>query len=157
MRDSILITRRENVEPIHKAERPPYEYLKYEVTPRKDFDQCCVAVYEIPPGKAGYPYHCHLANTEVFYVLEGEGRLETPEGTRAVKKGDFIACPPGENGAHRLFNASQAEPLIYIDFDTANSPDIVHYPDSKKVGIIARGMESKFFQMRDEADYYDGE
>nr|WP_312576950.1 hypothetical protein [Sedimentibacter sp.] len=47
--------------------------------------------------------------------------------------------------------------LKYIDFDTTNSPDIVHYSDSGKVGIIVHNKSSNFFRSEDEVYYYDGE
>jgi uncharacterized cupin superfamily protein len=157
MKGEILIINEKDLTGKHKAEQEPYEYVKYEITPRSDFDQCYAAVYELPPMKSNYPYHYHIANTEVFYILSGHGILRTPEGDRYIKSGDFIVCPPAENGAHKLINNSESETLKYIDFDTANSPDIVHYPDSDKTGIIVRNQSGTFFKNEDKADYYDGE
>lgn len=155
--DGILIVHEAELVPKRKAEHPDYAYIKREVTPRSRFSQCYVALYELPPHKANYPYHYHLANTETFYIRSGEGVLVTPEGEKSVRAGDFIVCPPGACGAHKLRNASETEPLRYIDFDTANSPDVVHYPDSGKTGVIERAKSSTFFRDADARDYYDGE
>jgi uncharacterized cupin superfamily protein len=90
MRDDVFIVNENDLIGNRKAEHQPYEFLKYEVTSRKDFNQCYVAVYEIPPMKANYPYHYHLTNTEVFYIISGQGRLRTPAGDRSVKAGVII-------------------------------------------------------------------
>jgi uncharacterized cupin superfamily protein len=157
MKDEVLIVNQINLTGKHKVEHEPYEFVKYEITPRKDFSQCYVAMYEIPPMKSNYPYHYHIANTEVFYVISGQGILRTPEGDRNIKSGDFIVCPPSENCAHKIINNSENEILKYIDFDTTNSPDIIGYPDSDKTGIIIHNQSSTFYRNEDKVDYYDGE
>ncbi len=157
MRNQILVTNENNLIGKHKAEQEPYEYIKYEITPKEAFSQCYVAIYEIPPMKSNYPYHYHAANTEVFYIISGQGILRTPNGDRSVKAGDCIVCPPTENGAHKLFNNSKSEVLKYIDFDTTNTPDIINYPDSDKTGIIVQNQSSLFFKNSDKVDYYEGE
>lgn len=157
MNDEIFITKKENLKVIHKAEHEPYEYNKYEITSRQEFDQCYVAIYEIPPQKCNYPYHYHTENTEVFYIISGQGILETPSGIRSITAGDIVVCPPSENSAHRIKNTSETEVLTYVDYDTANSPDILHYPHSRKTGIVTHNQGSVFFKDETEADYYDGE
>lgn len=157
MRNQILVTNENNLIGKHKAEQEPYEYIKYVITPKEAFSQCYVAIYEIPPMKSNYPYHYHAANTEVFYIISGQGILRTPNGDRSVKAGDCIVCPPTENGAHKLFNNSKSEVLKYIDFDTTNTPDIINYPDSDKTGIIVQNQSSLFFKNSDKVDYYEGE
>jgi uncharacterized cupin superfamily protein len=153
----IQITNKNVIEPKHRCEHEPYEYFKYEVTKRSKENQCYVAVYEIPPQKANYPYHYHLKNEEVFYIISGTGILETPGGDKIVKAGDIIVCPPFEKGAHRIFNSSQTEKLVYLDCDTVNSPDIAYYPKSGKVGIIISGESSSFYKEDAGIPYYEGE
>jgi Uncharacterized conserved protein, contains double-stranded beta-helix domain len=157
MKDEILITNENDLIGKHIAVHNPYEYIKYEITPREDFSQCYVAVYEIPPMKSNYPYHYHAANTEVFYIISGQGILRTPEGDKNIKPGDFIVCPASENGAHRIINNSESEMLKYIDFDTTNFPDVVSYPDSDKTGVIYRDQTGIFFKNNDKTRYYEGE
>lgn len=157
MEDGILIVNQNDLVGNHKAEHENYEYIKYEVTPRSKFEQCHVSIYEVPPLKASYPYHYHVANTEVFYIISGCGVLETWNGKRDIKEGDFIVCSPTDKGAHKIFNSSETEILRYIDFDTANSPDIVHYPDTNKTGIIIHNQSATFFYDNSQVDYYDGE
>lgn len=157
MRDTILIVNEEDVIQKHKNEHDPYAYSKREITSRQDFGQCYVAIYEIPPKKSNYPLHYHTANSEVFYIIQGNGILVTLDGQKAIKQGDFIVCPPTEKAAHKIINTSEDEVLKYVDFDTTNSPDIVHYPDSGKIGIIVHNKSSNFFKSEEEVGYYDGE
>jgi uncharacterized cupin superfamily protein len=153
----IKITNKSLIEAKHKCEYEPYEYKKYEVTKGTQENQCCVAIYEIPPQKANYPYHYHHKNEEVFYIISGNGILETPDGNRTISPGDVIVCPPSERGAHRIINSSTTETLVYIDFDTINSPELVFYPRSDKVGIIINGESSTFYKKDTAVDYYEGE
>lgn len=157
MEEDILIVNENDLVGKYKAEHEDYEYTKYEVTPRNKFDQCYISVYEIPPLKAGYPYHYHVGNTEAFYIISGHGILETRNGNKQIKEGDFIVCPPMEKGTHKIVNASEVKVLKYIDFDTTNSPDIVHYPNSNKTGILIHNESSTFFYDNSQVDYYDGE
>ena len=78
-------------------------------------------MYEVPPGKRAWPYHYHLANEEAVYVLEA---------------GDRVALKKGEAGAHGVINTSEV-PLRYLYFPTMAEPDVLVYPDSRKIGISA--------------------
>ena len=157
MGKEIIITSKDKIAPKHKLEHEPYEYTKYELTERNRDNQCYVCLYDIPPGKAGYPYHYHTANTEVFYIISGGGIIETPEGNKSIKAGDVIVCPPNEKGAHKIINTSESEMLSYLDCDTANYPDIVFYPASGKIGALVDGYEKLFFEQSSKVDYYKGE
>lgn len=157
MSDEIIITNKEKIAPRHKAEHEPFEYLKYEITKRSRDNQCYVCLYDIPPGKAGYPYHYHTANTEVFYIISGSGIIETPDGDKSISVGDVIVCPPNAKGAHKIINTSETEMLTYLDCDTANSPDVVFYPATDKVGMLIQGESSMFFDKSSQVGYYKGE
>ena len=157
MSDEILIINEKNLVGKHKAENEPYEYVKYEITPRDKLSQCYIAIYEIPPLKSNYPYHYHIANTEAFFIISGQGILKTPKGDRKISSGDIIVCPPSELGAHKIINTSDYEFLKYIDFDTTNSPDVVYYPDSDKTGIIIHNKSNTFFKNINKTNYYEGE
>lgn len=156
-KSEIQITNKGLIKPQHKCDHEPYEYKKYEVTKRSSDYQCYVAFYEIPPQKANYPYHYHMKNEEVFYIISGNGILETPDGNKTIEAGDIIVCPASESGAHRIINNSQTEALVYLDFDTVNSPEVVFYPNSDKVGVIINGKSSTFFKENTNVDYYEGE
>jgi uncharacterized cupin superfamily protein len=154
---SILIINENDIQRKHKKDHKNYEYYKREVTKRSDFSQCYVAIYDILPQKSSYPYHYHTQNTEVFYIMSGKGVIETIDGVKSISKGDVIAFPPNEDGGHKIINTSKKEMLTYIDFDTTNSPDIVHYPNSKKIGVIIHNQSSTFYRENSNVDYYDGE
>lgn len=155
MEKKVRIVRCEDVEPRRKAEHEPYEYLKRNIVGRGDCEDCTVSVYELPPGKANYPMHWHEAVTEVFYILEGEGTVETPDGAHKAVAGQFVVMPPCAEGAHRLVNTSDA-PLRYIDFSTRAVPDIVHYTASGKTGVMSQ-YGTAFFRDSEGVGYYDGE
>ena len=113
-------------------------------------------MYEIPPGKAAYPYHYHYKSEEVFYIISGTGILRTPEGETTVSAGDILAFPPCDQGAHKITNASETELLVYIDFDTYHSPEVSFMPDSNKTVVYGQGIK-KVIKDGAEVDYYEGE
>jgi len=140
----------------HKSEHTDYAYHRRSLVPPGHARQCVVSHYEIPPGKSAYPYHYHLKNEEVFYILSGVGLLRTPEGERTVRAGELLFFPADETGAHKLTNASETETLTYLDFDTRNDIDVSFYPDSGKIGIWGDGA-NQVYRTIDQSDYYRGE
>lgn len=93
------------------------------------------SLYELPPGGRSFPFHYHLANEEAIYILEGEGMLRLGEQPLPVRAGDYIALPVGPAHAHQLINSSEA-PLRYLCASTLQEPEVVVYPDSKKIGVL---------------------
>lgn len=140
----------------HKCEHDGYEYYRKKFIPFGAAKDTLVSVYEIPPGKAAYPYHFHHNNEETFYILSGEGTLRTPEGERSVAAGDLLFFPTGPEGAHKLTNSSETEALVYIDFDVVHDIDITEYPDTDKIGIWGMGI-NKVYPKSAQVDYYTGE
>lgn len=98
--------------------------------------QLGASLYEVPPGKAAFPYHAHYANEEAIFILEGVGTLRTAEGEREVRKGDYIALLAGGDKPHQLWN-SGASPLRYLCVSTMHEPEVLRYPDSGKLGVMA--------------------
>jgi len=95
------------------------------------------SVVVVPPGKRAVQFHSHRVNEEMFFVLEGEGEVRIGKETYPIKKGDFMAHPPGgPETAHQIVNTSKAE-LKYLAVSTKESPEIAEYPDSKKFGVLA--------------------
>ena len=139
----------------HKAGAEGYEFIRRDFLAVHEADTL-VRVYELSPGKSAYPYHYHLKNEETFFILWGEGLLRTPEGERAVKAGDLLFFPAGEDGAHKLTNTSQSEMLVYLDFDIVHDLDVTVYPDSGKIGIWGKDT-NKIYRIDDDVDYYEGE
>ncbi len=81
--------------------------------------------------------------------------MKTPKGDIEVTEGDVIVIPPKENGAHMLTNTSNV-PVSYLNIDTQASPDVILYPDSGNIRIMAGGMQ-KSFKFDSEVNYLDGE
>ena len=139
----------------HKTGAEGYEFYRRDLMAVHEA-RSLVRVYELPPGKSAYPYHYHLKNEETFFILKGQGLLRSPEGERLVKPGDLLFFPTGEDGAHKLTNTSDTEPLVYLDFDVVCDLDVTVYPDSGKLGIWGKDT-NKIYHIDDDVDYYDGE
>jgi len=115
-----------------------------------------VSWFELQPGQKAFPFHFHLANDEAVFVLEGEGTLRLGEEEHPLHAGDYIAFPPGPPG-HQIINRSQL-PLRYLAISTMREPEVAVYPDSRKVGVLARGHGIMSVHRQDDAvDYYEGE
>jgi mannose-6-phosphate isomerase-like protein (cupin superfamily) len=57
------------------------------------------------PSGAGTTPHRHLQTEEIYYFLEGTGRMQVGEEVRGVVTGDAVAIPPGVR--HQITNTSQ--------------------------------------------------
>jgi len=119
----------------------------------------------VPAGKRAFPYHAHRGNEEMFFILEGEGSVRIAGNTHKIRKGDFIALPPGRDSAHQIINDSSA-PLRYLAVSTMETPEVVEYPDSGKLGVMAGGLGGRpavpdsirhFARLSDGVDYWEGE
>lgn len=121
------------------------------------------SAFRVEPGKRAFPKHAHLANDEALFIVSGSGALTIGDETAGVVAGDFIMLPKGEKHAHVLVNDG-AEPLVYLCMSTMIMPEVVHYPDSGKLGVLG----SKDFWAQGEAGvsgfykpnavgYWDGE
>jgi len=53
-----------------------------------------LAEARLPPGARTAP-HYHPATEEIYYILEGSGRMTIGEDAQDVGPGDAIAIPPG--------------------------------------------------------------
>ena len=123
-------------------------------------------ITEVQPGRRAFPMHNHHVNEEMFFILDGSGVLRWGQEELPVRKGDFIACPPGGTEvAHQLVNTG-AEPLRYLALSTAEGTDVFQYPDSGKFGVVANRepgttpLEAPFagFYIEDtRVGYWDGE
>ena len=156
MLGEIKHSRIEDVPCNHRCEHEGYEYFRRKFIPFGAAKNTLVSVYEIPPGKAAYPYHFHYKNEETFYILSGEGILRTPAGERKVAAGELLFFPAGPEGAHKITSCSETEMLTYIDFDVVHDVDVCGYPDSEKIGIWGMGI-NKLYPRDNDVDYYDGE
>ena len=71
--------------------------------------------------------HAHHANEEAIYLLEGRGSLRIGHTLVEVRPGDWIALPPGAEGAHQLL-ADRGEELTYLCMSTTLDVEVGHVP-----------------------------
>ncbi|HEX5418813.1 MAG TPA: cupin domain-containing protein [Gammaproteobacteria bacterium] len=120
----------------------------------------------VPPGKRAFPFHSHMANEEMFFVLSGSGEVRIGDETYPLRGGDVVACPPGgRETAHQIENTGDVE-LRYLAVSTRISPEVCEYPDSDKYAVLAHMPNAGdgkpgFFRVigrsRDSLDYWEGE
>ena len=160
------------MKPIINVTEAPTQGMGHE--PRFDFRMAQLAgplgakaiganVTRVPPGKAAFPFHHHYGNEEHFFILRGSGVLRFGQEIHAVGPEDYIVAPAGgPETAHQMINTG-AEELVYLALSTQVVPDVVGYPDSGKIGVMAVlwGQEPPPFMVRDagksEVGYWDGE
>lgn len=73
--------------------------------------------YDVAPGEdvPGIGLHYHDEQEEVFFVVDGELRVETPGREYAVERGQFFVADPGS--PHRAYNdASASENAVVVAF-----------------------------------------
>jgi uncharacterized cupin superfamily protein len=105
----------------------------------------------VAAGALSSPPHCHAAEEEIFFVLDGDGTLLLGGDEHPVRAGSVVARPPG-TGVPHAFRAGDA-PLTLLAFGTREPNDIVFFPRSGKVGL--RGIKARFFVTQ--VEYWDGE
>lgn len=155
--EKVLVIKKEELQPAHIGFHPAYEYDKFEVSPRNGGNQCAVIFYDIAPGKSSYPFHYHSGSEEIFYIISGQGIVETSDGEISVSAGSVVICPAGEGGAHRITNKSDSEVLAYIDIDTVPKTDMGVYPKSGKIGVFTNDGFAKLYKADSDVMYYEYE
>jgi len=89
-------------------------------------------------GAAAAPLHCHALEEELFYVLEGAGRMRLGDDEHPLSAGDVVVRPPGTAVAHRLV-AGEAG-LTYLVYGTRVPGDSVYYPERGQVRLRGLGV-----------------
>jgi uncharacterized cupin superfamily protein len=108
----------------------------------------------VAPGKTSCPFHSHLAEEEMFFIIRGTGTLRYGSETRKIRAGDVICCPTGgADTAHQIVNDSEAD-LEYLSISTMMPAEVCEYPDSKKVGAFG-DMKPRFRHMTELASAVD--
>ena len=65
-------------------------------------------------------------------MIDGAGgRLRTAEGWRALERGEVLAFPTGEQGAHQVAN-EEPDTLVFLAVSTAGSPRHLHLPGRRQ-------------------------
>jgi uncharacterized cupin superfamily protein len=122
----------------------------FDLAKRHPFD---LAMVRIPKNKSYCPYHAHAAESELYLVVSGRGKVRDKDGWSEVEAGDAFFFGPGE--AHQLANAGQEDFVYYVIADNPRG-DTCFYPDSGKWAVITEGSEEIIVQGK-EADYFDAE
>jgi len=78
-----------------------------------------LAEARVPVGGATAP-HYHPRTEEIYYILEGFGRMQVGEEVRDVGPGDAIAIPPGSR--HQITNCSP----VFLRFLCCCAPPYEH-------------------------------
>lgn len=91
----------------------------------------------VPPGKKAWPYHAHYVNEEMFFILAGQGQIRLHDKEYLLTAGDLISIPPGPEYAHQIINISEEEDLTYLAISTMEEPDIIVFPDTNKISVVA--------------------
>src|SRR6185503_2088882 len=150
------------VEKINAPEGSAFGGQRQRVGPQIGARKLGYSFFNVPPGKAAFPYHTHSGNEEMIYIIDGEGILRFGADEIAVASGTVIACPPGGDFAHQLINTGQIE-LRYLVVSTMVYPDLSEYPDSNKVGAygspaVGPNVGFRALYVRDKnVNYYEGE
>lgn len=121
-----------------------------DLTKRHPFD---LALVRIPKGKSYCPYHGHSAETELYLVVSGRGKIRDHHGTTEVSAGDSFFFAPGE--AHQLSASTEEDFVYYVIADNPRG-DSCYYPDSGKWVAYTEG-GGEVIAKGDETDYYVGE
>jgi uncharacterized cupin superfamily protein len=138
-------------------QRPGYDWRFLAVGRRLGGELLGGSVYELAPGQRSFPYHWHAANEELLIVLRGTPTLRSPGGERTLADGDTVVFGRGPAGAHQLRNDAE-EPARVLMLSTRETPEIVEYVDSGKVGLSpGSGGRVRMLSTGAEVDYWDGE
>jgi uncharacterized cupin superfamily protein len=132
---------------------PGYAASCARVGPLVGGEQLGLSVYELPPGQSVCPYHYETGEEEWLVVLAGRPTLRTPGGEQELGPWDCAFFPAGEEGAHKITNASDETVRIAMWSNRLEVATTV-YPDSGKVAAWPPG---KLFRAADAVDYWDGE
>jgi len=97
-----------------------------------------VNVTRLRKGHTACPFHYHMREDEVFYVLSGRGVLRYGDTLREIEPGDCVFCPAGSKVAHQIANPYD-EDLVYLGIGNHDPHEVCVYPDSGKVMVAALG------------------
>lgn len=78
-------------------------------------DDMLAGVMHYAQGAAS-PYHYHVNCEHFYFIIEGKGIVDTPEGSREVGPGDLVFIPA--EAQHRL--RAPETPLFYFEFQAPN-------------------------------------
>jgi uncharacterized cupin superfamily protein len=95
------------------------------------------SLHELMPGSTGFHLHAHYGMEEMFFVLSGTPTLRRADDEEQLAPGDVVFCPRGLAGMHTFTNPTDEAARI-LAVSTAPSPEVVVYPELKKVSVVTR-------------------
>ena len=101
-------------------------------------DHLGVRLEELPPGATSSYHHYHSLEEEHVLVLSGVAILHLGDASHALREGDHVWFPAGEQIAHHLENPGPAN-LKYLVFGERKPGDVVVYPAGPVMLIRALG------------------
>jgi uncharacterized cupin superfamily protein len=113
-----------------------------------------VNLNRLPQGRATCPFHYHILEDEVFYILSGRGVLRYGDELFELRAGHCIECPAGTKVAHQIGNP-YPEDLVYLAIGNYEPNEVCYYPDSDKIMVRSLshiGKKEKTDYMYDEPD-----
>jgi uncharacterized cupin superfamily protein len=138
-------------------ERDGYRHLVAAIGPRLGASLLGGSLYELPPGEKTWPYHYELGAEEWLLVVSGRPTLHSPDGEQALEPGDVAVFPEGPAGAHLVENRTEETCRVLL-FSSKSPLAVIHYPDSKKVGIWTKDDGYQALYPTDRSlEYWDGE
>ena len=105
-----------------------------------------------PAGKAMCPYHSHSAQTEMYVVVAGCGKVRSVDGYTDIGPGDAFIFKPHE--PHQMI-ASATEDLTYYIIADDPPGESCYYPDSDKWSVPAH--PKRHILKGTAVDYHHGE
>jgi uncharacterized cupin superfamily protein len=133
----------------HEQEREGYRWRAAWVGKQMGAAKLGGSLYELGDGERSFPYHLHHGMEEWLIVVDGTPTVRTPDGERALRRGDVLCFPAGPEGAHQVRG-----PGTVLIVSANRLPETIEYPDSGKVGVRPPG---RIFRAVDAVDYWEGE
>jgi uncharacterized cupin superfamily protein len=97
--------------------------------------------FEVRPGESAFPYHVHLGEDELIYIVEGEGTYRFGKQNYAVKAGDMLGAPAGGvDYAHQLINSGERT-LKYFCISDLPPINIGNLPEVDEMVINVRNAD----------------
>jgi quercetin dioxygenase-like cupin family protein len=91
-----------------------------DLTAELDLQELRARVWHLEPGHDRKPLHRHETQEELFYLLEGPGRIQVGDETLEVEPGTAIKFPPAT--PRRVFNDAD-EPAVWL---IVGAPPVAH-------------------------------
>jgi mannose-6-phosphate isomerase-like protein (cupin superfamily) len=93
-----------------------------------NIERCSLAEEVLPVG-ASVGQHHHLETEEIYYILQGSGRMRVGDEVRAVSSGDAVFIPRGHT--HTLENTGSSSMIILLVCGPAYSFEDHHAEEGK--------------------------